>query len=74
MLGGCGVCPPPSKQLESDTLEYDIGVHDRLFEDGLFAMQARQIVILDRPDTADDLKFETIFWVNLKKRLLEPED
>jgi len=49
-------------------------VHDRLFEDGLFAMQARQIVILDRPDTADDLKFETIFWVNLKKRLLEPED
>jgi hypothetical protein len=51
---------------KSDTIEYGIGVDYRLFEDCLLTMQAQQTVILNRPDTLYDRKFETLFWANLK--------
>lgn len=51
---------------KSDTIEYGVGVDYRLFEDCLLTMQAQQTVIMNRPDTLYDRKFETLFWGNLK--------
>jgi hypothetical protein len=53
-------------QHKSDTIEYGIGVDYRLFEDCLLTMQAQQTLILNRPETLYDRKFETLFWANLK--------
>ncbi|MBN1664329.1 MAG: hypothetical protein JW943_12075 [Deltaproteobacteria bacterium] len=55
---------------KSDSMEYGIGVDYRLFEDCILTMQAQQALIVDRPDTLYDRKFETVIWANLKNGFL----
>lgn len=69
-VAGFGVYPLPSNQFKTDTLEYGIGADYRVFEDCLLTMQVQQTFLFDRPDTAYDLKFETIFWANLRNGFL----
>jgi hypothetical protein len=65
-----GVFPLNPNEHKSDALEYGIGADYRLFEDCVLTMQAQQTVILDRPDTLYNQKFETILWSNLKNGFL----
>jgi hypothetical protein len=51
---------------KSDSLEYGVGADYRLFEDCVLTMQAQQLVIMNRPDTLYERKFETLFWANVK--------
>jgi hypothetical protein len=65
-----GIYPLNPNEHKSDSLDYGIGVDYRLFEDCFLTMQAQQKVILDRPETLYDRKFETLFWFNLKNGFL----
>jgi hypothetical protein len=52
---------------KSDALDYGVGTDYRLFEDCILTLQAQQTLILTRPDTLYERKFETLLWANLKK-------
>ncbi|MBP7342302.1 MAG: hypothetical protein PHG54_05440 [Smithellaceae bacterium] len=65
-----GVYPLAPNEHKSDSLEYGVGADYRVFEDCLLTMQAQQTVILDRPDSLYQQKFETIFWANLRNGFL----
>jgi hypothetical protein len=51
---------------KSDTLDYGVAADYRIIEDVLLTMQAQQTVIIHRPDTLYDRRFETLLWANLK--------
>jgi hypothetical protein len=63
---GPGVFPLNPNEHKSDALEYGIGADYRIFEDCVLTMQAQQRVIIDRPDTLYERRFETLLWANLK--------
>ncbi len=65
-LPGPGIFPLNQNERRSDALEYGAGVDYRIIEDVLLTMQAQQTVIIDRPDTLYDRRFETLLWANLK--------
>jgi hypothetical protein len=61
-----GVFPLNPNEHRSDTFAYGVGVDYRIIEDVLLTMQAQQTVIINRPDTLYDRRFETLLWGNLK--------
>ena len=61
-----GVFPLNPNEHKSDTFDYGVAVDCRIVEDVLLTMQAQQTVIIDRPDTLYDRRFETLLWANLK--------
>jgi hypothetical protein len=61
-----GTYPLNPVEVESDALDYGVGADYQPFEDGRITMQAQQTVILDRPDTLYERKFETLLWAHLK--------
>jgi len=63
---GLGTFPLQPNEHRSDALDYGVGVDFRLFEDCLLTVQAQQTVIMNRPDTLYNRKFETLLWGNLK--------
>ena len=63
---GPGVYPLNAIEQKHDTIDYGIGADYRLFEDGLFTLQAQQSVIVGNVDLLYERKIETILWANLK--------
>lgn len=61
-----GTFPLRPNQVKSDTLDYGIGADYRVIEDCILTVQAQQTVIIDRPETLYERRFETLLWANLK--------
>jgi len=65
-----GLFPLAPNQHRSDTVAYGAGADYRIAEDVLLTLQAQQTVILNRPETLYDRKFEALLWGNLKVFLM----
>jgi hypothetical protein len=63
---GPGVFPLKPNEQKSDTLAYGVAADYRIIEDVLLTMQAQQTIIIHRPDTLYDRRFESLLWANLK--------
>ncbi|HET6420171.1 MAG TPA: hypothetical protein VFG19_08450 [Geobacteraceae bacterium] len=61
-----GVFPLNPNEHRSDAIDYGVAADYRIVEDVLLTMQAQQTVIIHRPDTLYDRRFETLLWANLK--------
>ncbi|MDD2318892.1 MAG: hypothetical protein PHO83_02465 [Geobacteraceae bacterium] len=61
-----GVLPLNPNEIKSDTLDYGVGADYRVIEDCILTVQAQQTVVINRPDTLYERRFETLLWANLK--------